>query len=102
MDWNKLGAPAEVRDVLAHCPKLTIAGTPEELIALAAGDDGANCCFDVAYEIPGQGRHVEATVARVRNGVVVNYGEPYMRRRDPDCMVIGDDGPTDKDRKSVV
>lgn len=34
--------------------------------------------------------------ARVRNGIVVNYPEPYMRRRDPDCLVIGDDLPTDK------
>ncbi|MBT8044971.1 MAG: DUF4914 family protein, partial [Verrucomicrobiae bacterium] len=33
---------------------------------------------------------------RVRNGVAANYIEPYMRRRDPDCMVIGDNKPTDK------
>jgi hypothetical protein len=32
----------------------------------------------------------------VNNGVAANYLEPYMRRRDPDCMVIGDDKPTNK------
>jgi len=28
----------------------------------------------------------------VRNGIVANYPEPYMRRRDPDCdlnLVVG-------------
>lgn len=50
----------------------------------------------MGYEVPGHGFVVEATVARVRNGICANYMEPYMRRRDPDCMVIGDDLPTDK------
>ncbi|MDZ7638621.1 MAG: DUF4914 family protein [Bryobacterales bacterium] len=40
--------------------------------------------------MPGKGRVVEARVARVRNGISANYLEPYMRRRDPDCMVVGD------------
>jgi hypothetical protein len=37
-------------------------------------------------------------VARVRNGIVANYTEAYMRRRDPDCMFIADDRPTGKPR----
>jgi hypothetical protein len=41
---------------------------------------------------------VEANVVRVRNGVSANYVDPYMRRRDPDCLVIGDDSPSDKPR----
>ena len=61
------------------------------------GGDGCTC-FEVAYEVPGQGRVVEATVSRCRNGAVVNYTDPYMRRRDPDCMVIADEGLTDKQR----
>ncbi len=28
----------------------------------------------------------------------MNYPEPNMRRRDPDCLYIGDGGPTDKPR----
>ncbi len=34
----------------------------------------------------------------MKNGIAVNYIEPYMRRRDPDAMLIGDDLPTDKTR----
>ncbi|MFM7382763.1 MAG: DUF4914 family protein, partial [Microcystaceae cyanobacterium] len=49
-----------------------------------------------AYDIPSRGKVVEAVVCRVRNGISANYTEPYMRRRDPDCMVIGDDLPTNK------
>lgn len=41
---------------------------------------------------------MEAAVTRVRNGLSVNYPEPYMRRRDPDCVFVGDDLPTDKER----
>jgi hypothetical protein len=40
------------------------------------------------YDIPNRGKVVEALVCRVRNGISANYTEPYMRRRDPDCMVI--------------
>jgi hypothetical protein len=34
------------------------------------------------------------------NGISANYTEAYMRRRDPDTMVIADDLPTDKQRFS--
>ncbi len=54
--------------------------------------------FEVAYDVPGKGRYVEATVTRCKNGASVNYTEAYMRRRDPDAMVIADDLPTDKTR----
>jgi len=95
MIWKRYNPPAEAVEVLSHSPKVTIASTTAELVDLACG--GANSStFEVAYEVPGQGRYVEANVARVRNGVSANYTEPYMRRRDPDCMVIADDYPTDK------
>ena len=53
--------------------------------------------FEVAYDVPGRGRVAEATVAKCKNGLAVNYAEPYMRRRDPNCMVVGDAKPTDKE-----
>lgn len=53
---------------------------------------------EVAYDVPGKGSVVECTVAAVKNGLAVNYIEPYMRRRDPDCMYIGDELPSDKPR----
>ena len=114
MNPNRYHPPAEVVDLLAHCRGLTIANTTAELIDLACGGPGSDR-FEVGYEVPGMGRVVEAIVARVRNGVAANYTEAYMRRRDPNCMVIGDGLPTDKetfrqrfgtdfdpDRKSVV
>jgi hypothetical protein len=57
-------------------------------------------CTEVRYDVPGKGSVLEAVVARVRNGIAANYPEPYMRRRDPDCMFIADDEPTDKPRYS--
>lgn len=96
MNPNKFNPPPGAGEILVQCKRLIIASTTAELIDLACGGPGSNY-FEVAYDVPGKGRVVEATVARVRNGVSANYTEPYMRRRDPDCMVIGDEHPTDKD-----
>lgn len=96
MNPSKFNPPAEAVDILAHCKRLVIASSAHELIDLACGGPQSDY-FEVAYDVPGKGRFVEATVARVRNGVAANYTEPYMRRRDPDCMVIGDGLPTDKE-----
>jgi hypothetical protein len=73
------------------------AGSTEELIDLASGGEGSDCS-EVRYDVPGKGSVLEAVVVRVRNGITANYPEPYMRRRDPDCMFIADDQPTDKPR----
>ncbi|MBE0541217.1 MAG: DUF4914 family protein [Verrucomicrobia bacterium] len=96
LNWQKYHPPVEAADILTHCKRLTIASTTDELIDLACGGPKSNY-FEVAYDVPGKGRVVEATVARVRNGVAANYPDPYMRRRDPDCMVVGDGLPTDKE-----
>ncbi len=97
MNWRRYNPPPDAAEVLSACPSLTIASTVSELIDLACGGADSNY-FEVAFDTPGKGRVVEATVARVRNGVSANYLEPYMRRRDPDCMVIADDQPTNKPR----
>jgi hypothetical protein len=71
--------------------------TREQLFDLAfMGPE--NDLVEVAYEVEGHGRIVEATVARCKNGAAVNYTDTYMRRRDPEAMVIADDQPTDKTR----
>ncbi len=87
--------PPEAAEILAAAPQVTIAQTVADLTALAVRD-AENGWHEVAYEVPGRGRVVEAVVCQARNGINANYLEPYMRRRDPDCMVIGDDRPTDK------
>lgn len=87
--------PSELTDILQSCPNFTVASDVEQLIELAV-KDAKNGYHEVAYDIPNRGKVVEALVCRVRNGISANYTEPYMRRRDPDCMVIGDDLPTNK------
>lgn len=89
--------PVDLMDLLTHCPNAIVAGSTAELLELACRDE-ADGWHEVAYDLPERGRVVEARVCRVRNGIAVNYTEPYMRRRDPDCMVIGDELPTDKER----
>lgn len=66
-----------------------------DLVELCYGS-AALSHYEVSYEVPGKGRIVEAEVARCKNGPSVNFMEEYMRRRDPHCMYIGDDLPTDK------
>ena len=85
----------ELASLLAAAPAVTVAGSVDQLVELALRDarDGWH---EVAYEVPGRGKVVEARVCRAKNGINANYLEPYMRRRDPDCMVIGDALPTDK------
>jgi len=89
--------PLSVQQILEACPKYTVASTWQQLYELATRD-AVNGVHEVAYEVPGRGRVLEANVCRVKNGIAANYVEPYMRRRDPDCMVIADDLPTDKPR----
>lgn len=86
---------ADLTALLKAAPSVTVAGTTAELIEMACGGVGKDG-MEVGYDVPGRGHVVEAVVARVRNGVAANYQDPYMRRRDPDCMVIADELPTNK------
>lgn len=87
--------PREAAEILDAAPSVTVATSSDQLADLAVRDETGGW-HEVAYEVPGKGRVVEARVCRVKNGINANYLEPYMRRRDPDCMVIGDELPTDK------
>jgi hypothetical protein len=69
----------------------------QDLMELAFGRTG-DLVYNVGYDVPGNGYVVEATVTRCKNGAAVNYPDIYMRRRDPDCMVVADEGETDKIR----
>ena len=93
-EWMKWIIPNESKEILVSSPEVIVLKNRQEILSLATG--GGNDFFEVAYDIEGIGRVVEATVARCKNGLVINYTEKYMRRRDPDCMVIGDNEETDK------
>lgn len=97
LDWHALNLPPEAVGVLERADSVIVADSLTQLTDLAVRD-AVHGTHEVAYEVPGRGRVVEATVCRVRNGIAANYLEPYMRRRDPDCMLIGDDLPSNKKR----
>jgi len=87
--------PPDAQDILSAAPSVFVAQSVAEIAAMAV-EPTESGWSEVAYDVPGNGRVVEARVCRVRNGICANYLEPYMRRRDPDCMLIGDKRPTDK------
>ncbi|MBI4978475.1 MAG: DUF4914 family protein [Spirochaetes bacterium] len=90
--------PAHIADMFARSPEVLIAGSADEIASHVCPSAGGK--FAVSYDVPGKGVITEATVCMAKNGFVANYEEEYMRRRDPACMLIGDDLPTDKDRFS--
>lgn len=95
--FEKIILPEDVLEILEKAHSVTMASTIEELETLACGSKG-NTEWKVSYKLP-DGREVhELDVVRVKNGISANYTEAYMRRRDPDCMVIADDNPSDKPR----
>lgn len=94
-----IAVPPEVESILSRCPGFRFFTNIDELVDAAGGNSDGGW-QEVAYDVPGKGRVVEATVCRVHNGIAANYPEPYMRRRDPDCMVIADALPTNKKKYS--
>lgn len=95
-----LDLPPAVRNALESAVDIVIPPSREALYELSLGPEGGPR-YEVAYNVKGH-RVVEADVVRCSNGIAVNYVEDYMRRRDPDCMRIADDLPTDKPRYKDV
>jgi len=94
--FERFKLPADAEEVLTSSPNVILAKSVEHLTRLAVAHVADDGYHHVAYEVPGRGRVEEAIVCKVKNGIAANYVEAYMRRRDPDCMVIGDENPTDK------
>jgi len=99
LEKKGISLPAELSNVLQGCKSYTVYDTVEELTVAAMGGS-ENGTYEVKYDIPGKGEVTEAIVHKVTNGISANYVEPYMRRRDPNTMVIADDLPTDKEKFS--
>jgi hypothetical protein len=93
---RKFILPADISEVL-ESKELIYPSSREEILAIAMGNS-TDEVYNVSYDVPGKGEVLEATVTRCRNGLAVNYTDVYMRRRDPDCMVVADSGETDKER----
>ncbi|HVT29701.1 MAG TPA: DUF4914 family protein [Lacipirellulaceae bacterium] len=95
--YKEMPLPQELKDLLGSCKSFLVPRDRSSILRLALGGENRSV-FEVAYDVPRRGRVVEATVTRCKNGLCVNYADPHMRRRDPNCMVIADDQPSDKER----
>ena len=92
--FEKFEFPPELDTIVSNSPSVIVPESKETLFELIFGNERSDK-IEVLYDINGSPVR-EASVVRCRNGAVVNYVEDYMRRRDPDCMRIADDLPTDK------
>ena len=83
-----------ISHVIQNCRGITIPEDKSELLSMALGTPEANS-FEIRYVVDGK-PVTEGNIVRCKNGVAVNFTEDYMRRRDPDCLVVADGNPTDK------
>ncbi len=95
--FDRFVLPEDLREALGKCSWRCYPETKDQLRELCYGPTHSSR-YDVSYSVSGNGIVKEAEVVRCKNGTAVNFMEDYMRRRDPDCMRIGDDLPTDKPR----
>ena len=87
--------PEQIEAILkADDMEIIIPNSKAELFELALGGKENNT-WDVSYDVNGETIR-EAYVVRCKNGIVANFDDLSMRRRDPNSMVIADDLPTDK------
>jgi len=91
---KQLNLPADIQAVIDGAPSVIYPSTRQELLDLALNNADS---LMTSFDVPGKGNVDEVITEKRSNGVAVNYLESYMRRRDPNCMVIGDNLPTDKD-----
>ncbi len=96
MDFKKLDVPEDIKKMVMSGKHILPAGR-EDLIEISLGGKNRDC-YEVGYEAGGKEKITEATVVRCKNGISVNYNDIYMRRRDPNCLVVGDKEETSKPR----
>ena len=84
---NKMVLPQCLNDIIKNSDaKIIVPETKEELIDLAMGGKD-KLTNDVSFEVNGK-EVKEGTVVKCKNGIVINFDDPAMRRRDPNSMVI--------------
>lgn len=99
LETKNIALPADAVEILTGCRSFQVFNNTTELATAAVGGSDSQS-FEVSYSLPDRDSVTEAVVHRVSNGVSANYTEAYMRRRDPDTMLIGDQLPSDKERFS--
>ncbi len=96
---RKVSLPNDAAAILSGCKSFNVFDNVKQLAIAAVGGENSNH-FEVNYSLPNNDVVTEAIVHKVTNGISANYTEAYMRRRDPDTMLIGDNLPSDKERFS--
>ncbi|MEZ0537274.1 DUF4914 family protein [Caldicellulosiruptoraceae bacterium PP1] len=94
---KKLKLDDEIMEILINSKSIIFPEKRTQFLEMALGGENNNY-FEVKFKIDDQCEEIEAIVTKCNNGIVVNYPDIYMRRRDPDSMVIGDNEETDKPR----
>jgi len=92
---SKFNLPDEIKKIFDSGKRYIVPKDRNELFELSMG--GEADVYEVKYDVEGHGEVLEATVTKAKNGIVANYAEPYMRKREPDCLFIADSKPTDKE-----
>jgi hypothetical protein len=93
--WQNWNISDKLKEVLASAPELIFPESREQLIDLSLGGSKYKK-FEVGYAVEKFGYIAEAEVVKCKNGLAVNYKDAYMRRRDPDCMLVNNIEKTDK------
>lgn len=93
--WSKWAVDEDIKALLDAAPQVIVAESRETLFDMAVGGKDR---FDVSYELDDGTVVKEVCVTKCKNGLAINYYDTEMRRRDPDCLLIGDDKKTDKAR----
>jgi hypothetical protein len=99
LEKKRINLPDDVLIVLTGCKSYKTFDSVKDL-AIAAVNGDENNTYEVKYDVEGVGEYTEAVIHKVKNGISANYTDAYMRRRDPDTMVIADNLPSDKERFS--
>lgn len=93
--WDSWQIPNDLKEAFNKSKNIILPTKREDLVDLSMGGKG-NKSFEIKYDVKGMGEVVEGNVVRCKNGLAINYVDPYMRRRDPDCMVVSNIDKTDK------
>ncbi len=94
-NWKNWEIPNELKTCLSECKNIIFPKTREELISLSMGSEDAKE-VEIGFEVKGKGYIPEVDIVRAKNGIAINYKDPYMRRRDPDCMLVNNVDKSDK------
>lgn len=92
-----LSVAERIKWLKENAKSMAVASSVDDLVDLAVSGDKTQI-HEVSYKLPDGSTFVEAEVAKVKNGISANYPDVYLRRRDPNSMVIADDFPSDKVR----